>query len=116
MRTVVDWGLADRVAGAMIAGLPGRANEQSTGYTAAEVSRACAGALQTASAYAGLGEVADPPAPELVDRRAWARNALATLADAVAPVEDRLARELDLPGFLGTVAHIGVGGAIGTEA
>jgi coenzyme F420 biosynthesis associated uncharacterized protein len=116
MRTVVDWGLADRVAGAMIAGLPGRGDEPTPGYSDDEVSRACVEAIETASAYAGLGDVADPPVPELVDRREWARNALATLADAAAPVEDRLAGELELPGFLGTVARIGVGGAIGTEA
>jgi coenzyme F420 biosynthesis associated uncharacterized protein len=113
---LVDWGLADRVAGAMIAGLPGRADDPVPGYSAGEVSRACAEAIEAASAYAGLGEVADPPEPELVGRRAWARIALATLADAAAPVEDRLAGELELPGPLGTIARRGIGAAIGTEA
>jgi coenzyme F420 biosynthesis associated uncharacterized protein len=116
MTGVVDWGLAERVSAAMIAGLPGRGEVPSGGYSAAEVATACADAIETASAYAGLGEVAHPPAAELVDRRAWARNAQATLAQAVAPVEVRVAAELDLPGPLGAVARRGVGAAIGTEA
>ena len=116
MSGLVDWGLADRVAGGMIAGLPGRGDEFVGGYSAAEVDAACAEAIGTAAAYAGLGEVVDPPAPMLVDRRAWARNALSTLAEAAAPVEDRLASELHLPGPLGGIARRGVGAAIGAEA
>ena len=116
MSGVVDWGLADHVAGAMIAGLPGRGGEIVVGYTPAEVDAACAEAIRTAAAYAGLGEVTDPPVPELVDRRAWARNALSTLAEAAAPVEERLASELELPGPLGGLARRGVGAAIGAEA
>ena len=113
---IIDWGLADRVAGAMIAGLPGRGDEARAGYSAAEIENACARAIEAASAYAGLGEVSEPPVAELVDRRAWARNALATLADAAAPVEDRLAAEVELPGPLGGIVRRGVGVAIGTEA
>jgi coenzyme F420 biosynthesis associated uncharacterized protein len=114
---LVDWGLAERVSAAMIAGLPGRREAPTgRGYTPAEVERACAEALETASAYAGLGEVADPPPAELIDRPAWARNALATLAEAAAPLERRIAGELDFPGPLGTIARRGAGAAIGTEA
>jgi coenzyme F420 biosynthesis associated uncharacterized protein len=115
MSRVVDWGLADRVAGGMITGLRG-GGELDRGYSAAEVVAACAEAIRTAAAYAGLGEVADAPAPELVDRRTWARNALATLAEAVAPVEDRLDSGLDLPGPLGGIARRAVGAAVGAEA
>jgi coenzyme F420 biosynthesis associated uncharacterized protein len=113
---VVDWGLAERVSAALIAGLPGRGDAFTGGYSAAEVERACEEAISAASAYAGLGEVADPPRAELIDRRAWARNALATLAEAAAPVEARVAAELDLPGPLGAIARRGVGATVGTEA
>jgi coenzyme F420 biosynthesis associated uncharacterized protein len=113
---LVDWGLADHVAGAMISGLPGRGDEPAPGYTAAEVEAACMEAIATAADYAGLGQVADPPVAELVGRRAWARNALDTLAQAAAPIEDRVAAELDLPGPLGAFARRAVGATIGTEA
>ncbi len=53
-------------------------------------------------------EVAAPPAAELVDRRAWAGNALATLAEAASPIEERIAGELELPGPLGAIARRGV--------
>ena len=116
MSGLVDWGLADRVAGAVITGLPGRAEDVPVGYSSAEVDAACEEAIRTAAAYAGLGAVADPPVPELVSRTDWARNALSTLAAAAAPIEDRLASDLDLPGPLGGIARRGVGAAVGAEA
>jgi coenzyme F420 biosynthesis associated uncharacterized protein len=114
---VVDWGLGERAAATVIAGLPGRgpAAPDPDRYRAAEVEAACAEAISTAAAYAGLGTVEHPPPPELIDRRAWARNALATLAEAAEPLEARLADDLGLPGPLGTIARRGVGAAVGTE-
>ena len=47
------------------------------------------------------GDVESPPAPELIERREWARTALASLSEAARPVEARVAAELDLPGPLG---------------
>ena len=72
MSGVVDWGLGERAAATVIAGLPGRgaAAPDPAAYRAAEVEAACADAIATAAAYAGLGVVEDPPAPELIDRRA----------------------------------------------
>ncbi len=117
MSGIVDWGLAERSASLVIAGLPGRGEpEGAVPYRAAEVGRACAEAIGPVCEYAGLGEVADPPAPELLDRRAWAANALATLAEVAEPIERRLADELSLPGPLGTIARRGAGAAIGAEA
>jgi hypothetical protein len=80
------------------------------------VESACGRALGAAAEYAGLGGVESPPVPELVDRREWARNALAGLSDAAGPVEARVAADLDLPGPLGGIARRGVGAAIGVEA
>ncbi len=113
---MVDWGLADRVSGMAIAGLPGRGGEQPAPYSAREVERACAEAIEPVCEYAGLGFVDQPPAPELLDRREWARNALGTLADAAAPLEDRLAEDLSLPGPLGSIARRSAGAALGAEA
>ena len=60
---IVDWGLAERTAAAMI-GLS-RGGERT--YTAAEVERVAAESIETAAAYAGLGAPASPPVGELVD-------------------------------------------------
>ena len=120
MSGVVDWSLGERVAAAVIAGLP-RLSADDGGppadeYSAAEVERACAEAIETAAGYAGLGAVAEAPTAELIDRRAWAANALATLADAAAPLERRIAADFALPGPLGALARRGLGAAVGTEA
>lgn len=124
MSRVVDWGLGERAAVTVIAGLPGLpglpgsgdGRAASGGYSAGEVEAACADAIASAAAYADLGAVAEPPVAELIDRRAWARNALAMLAEAAEPLEARLASDLSLPGPLGAIARRGVGAAIGTEA
>ncbi len=119
MSGVVDWGLAERAAATMIdgiGGLAGRPAQLATGYSAAEVERACGDAIATAAAYAGLGEVERPPVPELVDRRAWARNALRGIAAAARPLEERVAADLDLPGPLGPIARRTLGAAVGAEA
>jgi coenzyme F420 biosynthesis associated uncharacterized protein len=114
---VVDWGLADWAASTVIGGLPGRGRPADTdGYAAVEVERACSEAAAVAAAYAGLGEVAEPPIAELIDRRAWARNALATLREAAEPLEARIAAEMSLPGPLGAIVRRGFGAAVGTEA
>ena len=54
MSKVVDWGLAERVSAAMIAGLPGRDDAPPARYTAAEVETACAEAIETAAASASV--------------------------------------------------------------
>lgn len=115
MSGVVDWALAERTAGAVIAGLPGRGSAPVDPYTAAEVAVASDRAIVTAATYAGLGEVADPPAAELLDRRAWAANALVSLADASAPLERSLAGDINLPGPLGGLARRAIGAALGAE-
>jgi coenzyme F420 biosynthesis associated uncharacterized protein len=116
---IVDWALAERVASTLIAGLPampGSVEPPAAAYRPGEVEAACERAIGAAAAYAGLGEVASPPRPELVERREWVGNALASLSEAARPVEARVAAELDLPGPLGGLARRGVGAAIGVEA
>jgi coenzyme F420 biosynthesis associated uncharacterized protein len=118
--TLVDWGLAERTAATIIGGIGpvGRPAPQSPAdrYPEAAVQAACAEAIEVAGRYAGLGPVAHPPQPELIDRVEWARVTLATLADAAGPLEERLRSELDLPGPLGSVARSVAGAATGAEA
>jgi coenzyme F420 biosynthesis associated uncharacterized protein len=117
--SLVDWGLAERAASTMIAGLPrmpGDVPPPSQPYEPSEVDAVCARALEAAADYAGLGEVESPPRPELIGRREWARTALAGLSEAARPIEARVAAELDLPGPLGGLARRAAGAGIGLEA
>ena len=119
---LVDWGLSKRAASAVISGLPpiaGLGDDPTggaRGYSAGEVEAACRRAISEVSDYSGLGAVASPPPAELIDRREWASNALGMLAQAARPLEQRLARDISLPGPLGAVAHRVVGAAAGAEA
>ena len=116
---LVDWGLAERTAAAVIGGVGpvGRpVAAQSDDYRADEVAAACAVAIGLAADYAGLGEVAEPPAAELLDRRDWARVALDSLAEAAEPIEQRLAGELAGAGPLAPVARRVLGATVGAEA
>lgn len=112
-RALVDWGLADRTAAAMLA-LPSGGGSNPA-YTPSVIVRAAAEGVAAAAAYAGLGAPATPPVGELIDRREWSRNALATLSDASAPVEARLAEQIDAPGPLGPVLRRAAGAALGLE-
>jgi coenzyme F420 biosynthesis associated uncharacterized protein len=117
---LVDWGLAERTAGAVIGGvaMPGRRAPQAPreAYEAPDVVAAAAEAIEAAAGYAGLGRVEAPPEPELIDRREWARIALATFAEAARPIEERAVTGLDLPGPLGPLARSLAGAAAGAEA
>jgi coenzyme F420 biosynthesis associated uncharacterized protein len=118
--SLVDWGLAERTAGSVIGGLgplgrppPDRPEDR---YGAAEVEIACAEAIEVAGAYARLGPVDAPPSPVLIDRRRWARLALATLAEAARPIEARVHAELDLAGPVAPLARSIAGAGAGAEA
>jgi coenzyme F420 biosynthesis associated uncharacterized protein len=108
-RPLVDWSLARRTAGAIAGGGGGS-------YPAAELRAACDESLGPAAAYSRLSVPAKPPVAELLDRREWSANALATLAAAAEPLERRLGDELSLPGPLGPVARAVVGSGAGIEA
>jgi coenzyme F420 biosynthesis associated uncharacterized protein len=106
---VVDWSLAARTAGAI-------AGDGDGSFDPAEVQAACTEAIAAASEYTGLRAGGGAPAAEVIDRRSWARNALTTMALAAAPLEQRLYRELSLPGPLGGIARRVVGGGAAIEA
>jgi coenzyme F420 biosynthesis associated uncharacterized protein len=110
--SIIEWGLAERTAGAMLS-IPRGGGEPA--LTAGEIEHVAAEGIEAAAAYAGLGTPAAAPRGELIDRAAWSRNALATLRDAAAPVERRLAGEIDAPGPLGPALRRSVGAALGIE-
>ncbi|MGH2952504.1 MAG: zinc-dependent metalloprotease [Solirubrobacterales bacterium] len=116
---LVDWQVAERAA-ELVGGL-GSPLGRSDGDTDAPVdapalAAACAESLEAIASYTGLEPTGSTPAPELVDRRQWARNGLETLAIAARPLEQRVAGELGLPGPFGTAARKVVGTGIGAEA
>lgn len=116
---MVDWDLAGRTARAVSGGVGpiGRPGPQPPDrYRVDEVVAACERELERAAAYAGLGEVSSAPLAELVDRGEWTETALGTLAEAVGPLERRLADELGAAGPLAALARRLLGGAAGAEA
>jgi coenzyme F420 biosynthesis associated uncharacterized protein len=117
-RLLVDWGVADRVAATMIGGIGplGAPSEAPDAPSPEGLHRVFAEGLALAEAYAGLGAVADPPAPQLIGRRAWATNAIDTLAAAASPIERRVAGDIGLPGPLASGARRALGAAAGAEA
>jgi coenzyme F420 biosynthesis associated uncharacterized protein len=108
---IVDWGIAERTAGAML----GLARSAERTYTAAEVERVAAEGIDAAAAYAGLGAPTSTPRGELIGRGEWSRNALATIREAAAPLEGRLAGQIGAPGPLGPLLRRAVGGGLGIE-
>ena len=118
-RLLVDWGVAERAAD-LVGGLGGPFDDPegngAEAFAAAELESACSEALRSVSEYTGLAPAGPTPAPELVDRREWARNGLDALALAARPLEERLAEELSLPGPFGAAARGIVGAGTGAEA
>jgi coenzyme F420 biosynthesis associated uncharacterized protein len=118
-RALVDWGVAARTAelvGGLGSPLDRSGNDRASPIDPAWLAAACTESLEAITAYTRLEPNRPAPAPLLVDRRAWARNGLETLAVAARPIEQRVAGELGLPGPLGTAARKIVGTGVGAEA
>ena len=111
-RGLIDWKLAERAA----APLAGGDTRPADGYSQAEVEAACERAIGDAGRYARLPVPERRPSAELIGRGEWASNALATLARAIAPLDERLAAEITLPGPLGGIARRVVGAGAAAEA
>jgi coenzyme F420 biosynthesis associated uncharacterized protein len=109
---LVDWRLAERVAGAVARPSTG-APEASLSFEA--VRAACDEASAVARVYTGLTP-SGLPEPELVGRREWTCAGLRTLREAVSEIEGRVAGQLTLPGPLGRAARTVAGAAAGAEA
>jgi coenzyme F420 biosynthesis associated uncharacterized protein len=110
-RGFVDWGLAERV-GLMIAG----DGEEGDRVRQIEIDEASEDAVELVRDYTGFEPEGDLPRPEVVGRAEWVRANLATIRDASAELEGRVAESLDAPGPLGPAARAAVGVAAGAEA
>jgi coenzyme F420 biosynthesis associated uncharacterized protein len=110
---LVDWGLAERIAGAVAR--PGAGTPDTRGLELDAVSAACDETVEAARAYTRLapGEL---PEPELVGRKDWTRAGLRTLREATGEIEARVAAHLTLPGPFGRAARAAAGAAAGAEA
>jgi len=108
----VDWGVAQRVAAAVV----GNAGEPDGAFDSGAVARACADAARSVRAYTGLAAETELPAGEAVARAEWTAMALDSLRELAAPVDRRAADAIDLPGALGTLARRVAGAAGGAEA
>jgi coenzyme F420 biosynthesis associated uncharacterized protein len=112
--TLVDWGLAERIAGT-VARPPAMSAPDQSPLDADAVGAACDEALEAARAYTGLDARA-VPRPELIGRREWTRAGLHTLREATGEIEARVAGQLTLPGPLGRAARTVAGAAAAAEA
>ena len=110
-KVIVDWRLAERLAG-VVAGDPGdrrgvdRAGAQST----------CEHALELVLSYTGLEPLTEIPEAEVVGRREWMRANLEAMRELAQPLEQRAAAEIDLPWPIGGLARGALGAAAGAEA
>ena len=106
---LVDWDLAERVAG-MIAG---RGAEETIDASALE--EAAGPSVELVVGYSRLDPRGDLPAPELVSRAEWISVNLASIRDAATTIEKRLAESLRLPGAFAGAAKALAGAATGLE-
>jgi coenzyme F420 biosynthesis associated uncharacterized protein len=112
--TLVDWGLAERVANGVSGGVdPGAA--RSAPLRPGALEETCVQAQELVRAYADLEPGAPIPAPEAIDRPAWARAVMPTLKDVATELERSNAMDISLPGPLGGIARSLVAAAGGTE-
>ncbi len=111
---VVEWGLAERIA-LGVAGEPDLESGPASAFSPQSVRDACEDVTEQVRGYTGLGS-AGLPRGESVGRAEWARTALRTMRELSAPIEERLASGIDLPGPLGAGARRVAGAAAGAEA
>lgn len=116
--SLVDWRVAERIAAGVAGGVGpvGAAPDPGAGaYRAAEIEAYCRWAREAAGEHSGLGELGADPVPELIDRRAWSRNAIAAVATAASALEQRVDAPVRGAGPAGGLVRSLVGGALGTE-
>ncbi len=111
---VVEWALAERIA-LGVAGEPDLEGGPGSAFAPDRVREACEEATEQVRAYTTL-DGAGVPQGECVGRAEWARSALRTMRELSAPIEERLASGIDLPGPLGGAARRVAGAAAGAEA
>ncbi len=113
-RGVVEWGLAERIA-LGVAGEAGLEGAAASPFAPDRLGEACEDATEQVRAYTGL-DGTGVPRGEGIGRAEWARSALRTMRELSAPIEERLASGIDVPGPLGAAARRVAGAAAGAEA
>lgn len=108
--TLVDWGLAERIAVAI-----GRAGVQPQPPPADELSLWAGRAIGEVAEYTRLEPQEAIPEPELVGRDEWIRANLTTFRDMGAELERRVHDSVSLPGPLGPVMRTLAGTVAGGE-
>ena len=106
---LVDWDLALKL-GRRVAG------EEATGVDPEAARETANRALTMALAYTTLVPPRPVPELEVVTRDEWIDSNLGDLAKLLAPVEERLAPEIRLPGLLEPAARRALAAAAGAEA
>jgi coenzyme F420 biosynthesis associated uncharacterized protein len=104
---MIDWSLARQIAG-MAAGT------EPAGHLSADLGALAERAEQSVSGYTGLVAREPMPAPEAVDRRAWADANLETMSGLLGPVMDRLGEGMGA-GPLGGVMRVAAGATVAAE-
>jgi coenzyme F420 biosynthesis associated uncharacterized protein len=107
---LVDWGLAEklghRVAGSGADGPPD--------YAA--LNRTFDDARERVAAYTQLRPQAPPPPPEAIGRRDWVANALGSIRELAADVDQAAAQAVSLPGPIGGISRRLLGTGAAAEA
>jgi coenzyme F420 biosynthesis associated uncharacterized protein len=106
---MVDWSLARQIARFASGGQDSSPVKDDLGGMAADAERHVA-------AYTGLTLASPAPAPEAVDRAAWADTNLTTLSGLLDPVTDRLSGRLDKAGPLAGALRMVAGATLAAEA
>ena len=104
---MIDWSLARQIAGLAAGTEPAGRLSADLGVLAERSERAVSG-------YTGLVAGAPVPAPEAVDRRAWAEANLETMSGLLGPVVDRLGDGMGA-GPLGGIVRTAAGAALAAE-
>ena len=108
--TLIDWGLADRVARAVAGNGTGKRSVRR-----ADLQRAARGSVRMVRDYSGLEPRGRPPRPEVVDRREWIVANLESLRGLTGGAEEQLAHSLNLPAPLGPGVRGAAAAAAGIE-
>lgn len=108
--TLVDWGLAERVAITLAGAAGGDA-----ALSQAEVTMAAERAVERVGAYTRLRPTAPLPEAEAVDRREWVRANVAALHGMSADAERRLIEAVRIPERLRSLTRMLAGTVSGAE-
>ena len=113
--SLVDWGLAARVARRVGDASDADANPRRPVLEPEALAATCAEAERLIRTYSLLDPAAPLPRPESVGRGEWSEGALRTLRGVADELQREHGIEISLPGPLGGIARSVVGAATGAE-